>query len=198
ASGVEVLGLGIVSTPTIGLMVRETKSGGGIGVTASHNPVQWNGLKFFGPDGTFLTPAMFEELTGRYRDKAFALAGLKDLGRVTVVDDPIAPHLERLLAAVPGAEIRKRKFRVVVDMCNGAGLTLAQELCRELGVVLGAIHVDPGKAFERKPEPLPENLGKLRQAVKTFRADVGFALDPDADRLAIVDETGRAIGEERT
>lgn len=198
SSGVEVLDLGIVSTPTIGLMVRETKSGGGIGVTASHNPVQWNGLKFFGPDGTFLTPDVFAELTRRYEAKDFALAGLKYLGRVTVVDDPIAMHLERVLAALPVAAIRKRKFRVVVDMCNGAGMTLAQELCRELGVVLGAIHVEPDRAFERKPEPLPENLGKLRRAVKSFKADVGFALDPDADRLAIVDETGRAIGEERT
>ncbi len=198
ASGVDVLDLGIATTPTIGLMVRERKCGGGIGVTASHNPVQWNGLKFFGPDGTFLTPAKFEELVKRYENKDFALAGLKDLGRVETVFDPVAEHLDALLKAIPVAAIRKRKFRVVVDMCNGAGLVLAQELCRELGVELGAIFVEQNGKFERKPEPLPGNLAKLKRAVKTFKADVGFALDPDADRLAIVDENGTAIGEERT
>lgn len=198
ASGVDVLDLGIATTPTIGLMVRRTKSGGGIGVTASHNPVQWNGLKFFGPDGTFLPPSTFQELQRRYEAKDFALAGLNDLGRVEVVADPAAAHLEAILKALPVAAVRRRKFRVVVDMCNGAGLVLAQELCRELGVTLGAIFVEQDRDFQRKPEPLPENLGALRRAVKKFRADVGFALDPDADRLAIVDETGRAIGEERT
>jgi phosphomannomutase len=198
ASGVDVLDLGIVSTPTIGLMVRERRCGGGIGVTASHNPVQWNGLKFFGPDGTFLPPSKFEELIRRYEKRDFVLAELNELGRVEVIDDPVAEHLEALLRALPMTAIRRRKFRVVVDMGNGAGLVLAQELCRELGVELGAIFVEQKGKFERKPEPLPENLGRLKRAVKKFGADVGFALDPDADRLAIVDETGRAIGEERT
>lgn len=198
ASGVEVLDLGIATTPTIGLMVREHGCGGGIGITASHNPVQWNGLKFFGSDGTFLTPSKFEELRQRYEKKDFELAELKELGRVETVADPVAGHLEALLGALPVAAIRRRKFRVVIDMCNGAGLVLTQELCRELGVELGAIFVEQNGKFERKPEPLPENLGRLKRAVKKFKADVGFALDPDADRLAIVDETGRAIGEERT
>lgn len=198
ASGLEVHDLGVVPTPTVGLMVRKLKAGGGIALTASHNPAEWNALKFFSSSGTFLTPARFAELLESYKVQAFARAPVERLGRIERVLDPIGPHLEALLAALPVAAIRKRKFRVVLDACNGAGLAISQEFFKELGVEMGVIHFDQHRTFERKAEPLPENLGKLKRAVLKFNADLGFALDPDADRLAIVDERGRAIGEERT
>lgn len=197
-AGLEVHDLGVVPTPTVGLMVRELRAGGGVMISASHNPPEWNGLKFFSPGGSFISGAQYRQVAKRFEQKRFRTCAVEKLGSVTLVLDPIGPHLEKLLRALPVRSIRRRKFRVVLDNCNGAGLELAQELFRELGVELGAIHVDRDRKFERVAEPLPGNLGKLRKAVVKFGADVGFALDPDADRLAIVDETGRPIGEERT
>lgn len=198
ASGVQVFDLGIVPTPTVGLMVRKLRAGGGIALTASHNPAQWNALKFFSASGTFLTPAQFRDLLTAYETRAFSRATIDQIGCIETVADPIGPHLEALLKALPVKAIRAAKFRVALDACNGAGLGIAQELFKELGVKLGVIFADQHRKFEREAEPLPKNLGKLSRAVRQFKADIGFALDPDADRLAIVDEKGRAIGEERT
>lgn len=198
ASGVEVFDLGVVPTPTVGLMVRHLRAGGGIALTASHNPAQWNALKFFSSRGTFLTPGEFSDILKAYEARAFHRARVEKLGRVTVVPDPLGPHLKRLLAALPVAAIRRRSFKVVLDACNGAGLELALALFAKLKVSVEVIHGDPDRKFEREAEPLAKNLRKLRRAVTEHGADVGFALDPDADRLAIVDEGGRALGEERT
>ncbi len=198
ASGVEVLDLCVAPTPTVGLMVRHLRAGGGIALTASHNPAQWNALKFFSSRGTFLTPGEFSDILKAYESKAFHRARVGKLGRVTVVPDPLGPHLKRLLAALPVAAIRRRRFRVVLDACNGAGLELALAMFAKLKVGVEIIHGDRERKFEREAEPLAKNLRKLRHAVRDNDADVGFALDPDADRLAIVDEAGRALGEERT
>ena len=197
-SGVTVHDLGVVPTPTVALMVRRLRAGGGIAVTASHNPAQWNGLKFFSRDGTFLTQAELDGVVRIRETRSFSSAPAGRLGRVIRVEDPIALHLEAILKALPVASIRRRRFRVVLDPVNGAGLEIAQELFKALGAEMGVIHADRHGRFERGPEPLAANLGRLRKAVVKFKADAGFALDPDADRLAIVDETGRAIGEERT
>ena len=131
-SGLRVHDLRIVPTPTVGLMVRRLKAGGGIALTASHNPAQWNALKFFSSAGTFLTPTAFEALMGAYRDRTFRRVGIAGLGSVETVYDPIGPHLNAVLAALPVGRIRRRKWRVVLDACNGAGLGLAQELFKAL------------------------------------------------------------------
>ncbi len=198
ASGVEVLDLGIVPTPTVGFMVRHLKTGGGIVLSASHNPPQWNALKFFSDQGSFLTPDQFKRLLESSRMKFFHRADVKRLGRLRRIADPTGPHLRSLLRVLPVAAIRRRKFRVVLDACNGAGLGIARDLFKALGVRFQVIHDKQDGNFDRPPEPLPENLAKLQAVVRRYKADVGFALDPDADRLAVVDETGRAIGEERT
>lgn len=198
AAGVEVLDLGVVPTPTVGLMTRRLGAGGGIAITASHNPTQWNALKFFSDRGSFLRPEQLNAVLDRVGREDFRRASVASLGRVVPVADPLGPHLDAVLAALPVEAIRNRGFRVALDACNGAGLEIATRLLAALGASVRTIHADPALAFERPPEPLPHHLSALSEAVRESGADIGFALDPDADRLAIVDETGRPIGEERT
>lgn len=201
ACGVEVHDLGVVPTPTVGFMVRKLKAGGGIMLSASHNPPEWNALKFFSETGSFLEPAQLARILEIYERRAFHRAPLAELGRV-VAPDPKSrsfdAHLNALLETLPVEAIRRRKFVVALDACNGAGLDISLALFKALGARVEVILSKQDGRFERVPEPLPENLGKLKKKVVEMKADIGFALDPDADRLAIVDETGRAIGEERT
>jgi phosphomannomutase len=196
--GIEVLDLGVCPTPTVGLMVGETGSVGGIAITASHNPAQWNALKFFSPAGEFLNGKEFAKVLGAYEKNDFRRASFENLGAVLTHPDPVGPHLGRIASVVNGGKIRLRKLTAVVDCCNGAGTAIVPRLMKELGVQTEFILTDTSAPFERGAEPLPENLGTLCNAVRATGADVGFALDPDADRLALVDETGRPIGEERT
>ncbi len=198
ATGCEVLDLGIVPTPTVGLMAKHLGAGGGIAITASHNPINWNAVKFFSSEGTFLTSAQMERVLERYRSGEFDYRPVAELGQVRMVEEPTRPHLERVLAAVDVEAIRRASFTVAIDLCNGAGGALLPQLLETLGCKVVKVFEDPTKAFERVAEPLPENLGALSEAVRRSGAAVGFAADPDADRLALVDETGRPIGEERT
>ncbi|NQU44248.1 phosphoglucosamine mutase [bacterium] len=198
AAGCQVLDLGIVPTPTVGLMTRHLGAGGGIAVTASHNPLDWNALKFFSPDGVFLTRDEMDQVLDRYGRADFDYRPWDELGSVEMVANPTTPHLERVIANVDAEEIRSANFKVAIDLCNGAGIEMLPELLERLGCRVIPILDDPAQAFERVAEPLPENIGSLAETVKREGADLGFAVDPDADRLALVDETGRPIGEERT
>ncbi|HHJ52759.1 MAG TPA: phosphoglucosamine mutase [Caldithrix abyssi] len=200
ASGCQVIDIGIVPTPTVQLEVEHHGAAGGIAITASHNPIQWNGLKFMGSDGRFLSPAEAE--------KVFAMAdrgdtGLKSwdqLGEVIRDDGAIDRHIERVkkISYLNVDALRKRRFKVVVDTVNGAGGLIIPKLLEQLGCEVVAINQQPTGRFAHTPEPLPENLTQLCEKVKEIGADVGFAVDPDVDRCAIVDNTGRPIGEEYT
>jgi phosphomannomutase len=198
ATGCHVLDLGVCPTPTLGFMVKKLGAGGGVAVTASHNPLDWNALKFYSPEGTLLTAAEMDAVLDRYRSGHFDYQSCRNLGAMEKVKEPLRPHIEKVLGAVDVAGIRAARFKVAVDLCNGAGITLLPELLGELGCEVTTVFGDPDKAFERVAEPLVENLGALGGAVRSSGAAIGFAVDPDADRLALVDETGRAIGEERT
>jgi phosphomannomutase len=198
SAGFEVIDLGVCPTPTVGLMVGELGAAGGVAVTASHNPAEWNALKFFNASGAFLPPAEFKRVLARYESGSFRRVGVEKLGRVSTHPDPVGPHLERIAKAFDTRAIRRRRLRAVVDVCNGAATAIAPRLLDTLGVEGEFILTDTSIPFERPAEPLPENIGALCRAVRDAGADVGFAFDPDADRLALVDETGRAIGEERT
>jgi phosphomannomutase len=198
SAGLDVIDLGIVPTPTVGLAVRERNAAGGVALTASHNPVEWNALKFFGPDGTFLTEADNKELLERWEAGDFRRANVWALGKVERDATAIETHLQRILKHVDIPMIRGRRFKVVVDCCNGAGVDLTRRLLEALGCEAILFADNQTAPFHREPEPLPENIGELGRRVRAEKADLGFALDPDADRLALVDETGRAIGEERT
>jgi phosphomannomutase len=190
--------IGLVPTPTVGLMIRELGAAGGIAITASHNPAEWNAYKFFDANGSFLNKGQNARLLEVARTGEFRRAGFRELGKVLPRTDAIERHLARVYAAIDTRAIRARRFKVVVDCCNGVGGLIMEPLLKELGCDAELFDIDVNAEFPRNPEPLPENLGKLSDRVRARKADIGFAVDPDVDRLAIVDDTGRPIGEERT
>lgn len=198
AAGCRVIDVGIASTPTCGVLVDHLKASGGLQITASHNPVEWNGLKPFSPSGSVFDHALGARLLEVLESGAFKLAAWNELGDVQSHDDLGMVHLERVLQSVDHSAIRNRRLKVVLDCNHGSGAILGPKLLDQLGC---EVHVLGGVAdghFEHVPEPTKENLSGLCEAVKAVGADVGFAQDPDADRLAIVDESGRYIGEELT
>ena len=198
ATGCRVIDADIASTPTCGVLVRHHNAAGGLQITASHNPVQWNGLKPFSPQGSVYDQATGERLLAVLQSKAFAWVPHDGLGTVETPADPGAPHLERVLSLIDVDAIRRRKFRVVLDCNHGSGGVLGPHLLETLGCEVHVLGGIPDGRFEHVPEPLRENLGGLCEAVRKLGADVGFAQDPDADRLAIVDQNGSYIGEELT
>ncbi|MFM9963626.1 MAG: phosphoglucosamine mutase [Planctomycetaceae bacterium] len=198
ATGCRVLDAGIATTPTCGVLVRHHNAAAGLQITASHNPIQWNGLKPFSRAGAVLNAAQGEELLRILNGKSFALVGWEKLGTVEVLDNAAAPHIERVLSLVDVAAIQSRRFKVVLDCNHGSGGVATPQLLDALGCEVTVLGGTPDGRFEHVPEPIAANLTGLCDVVKQLGADVGFAQDPDADRLAIVDETGRYIGEELT
>jgi len=195
-SGLDVIYLGICPTPTVQLMVKELKADGGMIITASHNPAQWNGLKFVRRDGIFLNAKEAESLIHIYESRSFLSSARK--GSLSLKNDPLDLHIKKVLECVDVDAIKKRKFKVVLDSCNGAGSIITVKLLKELGCEVVGLNTDPNKPFPRDPEPIPENLKTLCAKVCETGADIGFAQDADADRLAIVTEKGEAPGEEYT
>ncbi len=200
ASGCSVVDIGIVPTPTVQLEVEHHQAAGGIAITASHNPIQWNGLKFMGADGRFLPPTAAEQVFKMADQNESHLQGWEELGAVTFDDQAIQRHIDKVLKIsfldVPA--LKKRKFKVAVDTVNGAGGRIIPQLLEALGCEVIAINQEANGRFAHTPEPLPENLTQLSEAVRQHKADVGFAVDPDVDRCAIVDNEGTPIGEEYT
>ncbi len=198
ATGCRVIDAGIASTPTCGVLVQHLNAAGGLQITASHNPVEWNGLKPFSPTGSVFDHALGERLLEILNSQSYRLAAWNQLGSVDAPENLGVVHLERIFKLVDGSAIQERKLKVVLDCNHGAGAVLGPHMLEQLGC---EVHVIGGTAdgkFQHVPEPIKENLTSLCEAVKALEADVGFAQDPDADRLAIVDEHGRAIGEELT
>ena len=198
ATGHDVLLAGPVATPTLGRLVVDRKAAGGIQISASHNPSTYNGLKFFQTAGMVLSPEAGTAVLTRFETKEFRWASWDRLGQVRPIDDPESEHLARVLSIVDVQAIRRRKFTVALDACHGAGGRMGEALLRALGcspMVIGAI---PDGRYDHSPEPTAANLKVFAAIVKASGAAVGFAQDPDADRLAIIDETGRYIGEELT
>ncbi len=195
--GCDVIELGIVATPTVLLNVIKHSAQGGICITASHNPPQWNAMKFVDGDGMFLAA-----------DKAAAFLASVDeppdwqdwQGIGTLIQDPdaIAFHVDKVLGItwLDLEQIRARKFKVVLDSVNGAGGLVSPRLLKALGCEVIGLNSAPTGIFSHPAEPLNENLGQLEEAVRRHQADLGFATDPDVDRLSIVDEHGACIGEE--
>ena len=200
STGCEVIDIGIAPTPTVGLAVTDLKARGGLTITASHNPIQWNALKFFNQNGRYLSPPEIEAIQRVLESKEFVFREWNHLGKTRTDDSQIKKHIRQILDLkyVRARKIRRARFKVVIDAVNGAGYQAGPELLQTLGCKIIEINCENTGTFPRKPEPLAENLKQLERAVKKAKADIGFALDPDADRLAIVSEKGRAIGEEYT
>lgn len=195
ATGCEVVNVGIQPTPTIQTFVEATRARGGLALTASHNPPEYNALKLFNRHGLFFNSYERGELIDIYHQGKFTEASNAEIG--CVVDDlTSAPklHIERVLRHVDVERIRARKFRVALDAVNGAGAMLSPRFLRDaLGCDLYAIAIDPAKPFPREAEPVAEVLGELSALVRKSGADVGFAQDPDGDRLAVADEDGNVL-----
>jgi len=196
--GVDVIDLGLVTTPGVGIMVRELGCNGGVVVTASHNPAQYNGIKLLLGNGIAPPTDAAEQIKQCFFDKRFALIDSANCGQVTSNNQTDATHIAKVLAIVDKEVISARKFRVVLDSVNGAGGRVTKKLLAELGCVVSAVNDEPTGLFAHAPEPTAENLKGLCEVVKAEEAEAGFGQDPDADRLAIVDEAGTYIGEEYT
>src|SRR5579862_439518 len=195
AAGCEVVETGILPTPTIQIYVGATQAQGGIAITASHNPAEYNALKLFNAGGLFFNNYERSELIDLYHQSDFRQASNAEIRRV--VSDHLSAvqiHFDRVLAHVDAPRIRARKFRVALDAVNGAGSLVSPRFLGEtLGCELAAISIDPTKPFPREAEPRAEVLGELIDLVRRTKSDIGFAQDPDGDRLAVVDETGRVL-----
>ncbi|MEZ6038867.1 MAG: phosphoglucosamine mutase [Planctomycetaceae bacterium] len=198
ATGCEVVDAGICTTPTCGVLVKHCNAAGGLQITASHNPIEWNGLKPFAPDGSVFNRELGQQLLQILETGDIAWKDWAGLGQVTTLADPASPHIDKVLKLVDVEAIRRKKFRVVLDCNHGSGATCGPRLLQELGCEVIVLGGTPDGRFEHIPEPVEKNLGELCRAVVEHKADAGFAQDPDADRLAIVDNTGHYIGEELT
>ena len=197
--GINVDNCGLATTPTMQIMTENENYDGGIVITASHNPSEYNGLKFLQTDGTFLNPDQCEDLF-KAVDQNVSINPPDSLGVVSDYSTANEEHIEKVLAAkcIDADNIRKKKFKVVIDAVNGAGSFILPILCEHLGCEVVTMNCNGDGNFNREAEPLAENLNELEQKVLSDRADIGFATDPDGDRLSIVSNKGKAIGEEYT
>jgi phosphomannomutase len=197
--GVDVIDVGVAPTPTVQMAVEHHHAGAGLILTASHNPIEWNALKFVGPDGIFLDGDAGSAVR-QLADTGPARAGWDTVGMLSHDDGAISRHLDAIFALpeIDVGAIQAREFHVALDCVRGAGGPTMLALFDRLGVRVSGINLEADGRFPREPEPIPENLGELAELVQQSRADIGMAVDPDVDRLALVDETGRPIGEDYT
>lgn len=198
ATGCQPLEIGICPIPTILFLTGEKQAGGAVVITASHNPSEWNGLKFIGPEGLYLRGSQVEEFLDIFHQGEFTFVTADRIKAVTHEKNAGQPHLEKILSRLKVNAIRRRRFRVVADCANGAGAVLLPRLLQELGCQTQLLNANLSGSFAHHSEPVQANLKQLGRRVKEFQADLGLALDADADRLSLVDETGRPLGEELT
>jgi phosphomannomutase len=196
--GIDVVDLGLVTTPGVGIMVGELRCNGGVVITASHNPIQYNGIKLLLGNGVAPPADAAEQIKQYFFDKHFALVESSHHGNITSNEQTDATHIAKVLAIVNKKTIAAKKFKIVLDSINGAGGRVTKKMLAELGCEVIAINDEPTGIFAHRPEPIARNLTGLCKVVKEKGADIGFAQDPDADRLAIVDEAGTYLGEEYT
>ena len=198
--GCDVIALGIVPTPTVGLAVEQMHAAGGISITASHNPMEWNGLKFIGPSGMFLNGDENRRMWAIADRSNVAYAAWDKLGKHERDDSFLQRHVDQVLRlpSIDIEKIRSRKFKVVVDCINAAGGRIVPQLLRTMGCTVIELNCDVSGVFSRPAEPVPENLTQLCDAVIREKADIGIAVDPDVDRLVLITEKGQPFGEEYT
>ncbi len=196
--GCTPIDVGIVPVPALMMHVRQAGAFGGICISASHNPIEWNALKFIGPDGIALRPNQAAELTDLYHQGVYSRVAAQEIADPRLDGSTLALHRDAVLRAVDVNAIRARRFKVAVDCVNGAASRATPLFLRALGCEVFEIYTNPDEPFPHGPEPLPENIGRLCELVRETGADLGFAQDADADRLAVVNELGMPLGEDCT
>src|SRR6202000_2293334 len=199
--GIDVIDLGLSTTPTVEVAVPLEQAAGGIILTASHNPKQWNALKLLNHNGEFISDAEGKKVLEIAESSDFKYADVNDLGKVIVDNSYLQKHIDQVLALplVDVAAITKANFNIVIDCVNSTGGIFIPALLKALGVkTVHRLYCEPDGNFPHNPEPLPENLIELSHEVVKVRADLGIAVDPDVDRLAFVNEDGSMFGEEYT
>ncbi len=198
--GCDVVELGMVPTPTLLLAVEEKGGAGAIGVTASHNPAEWNAMKFASGEGMFLDGETMADFQTYLQEKDPPRASWEAVGSVTRDGSAVERHLERILTLpfVDVTGLKDRGFRVALDCVHGAGGVMMLQLLEALGCEVIGTGMEPHGRFPRDPEPTAENLGELGALVRSSGAEIGLAVDPDVDRLSLVDEAGEALGEDFT
>ncbi len=198
--GINVVDLGLSTTPTVELMVKEYNASGGIVITASHNPAEWNALKLLDKNGEFLNSQSGEEIIKISENDSYVFSEINDLGTISKTKDSMKKHIDSILNLdiVNTDLIKKTNLKVVVDGINSSGGIIVPMLLNELGIDYSTIYCDPSGDFQHNPEPLKKNLNDLCQRVVEERANLGIALDPDVDRLVFICEDGEVFGEENT
>ena len=199
--GVDVIYLGLSTTPTVEMAVTELKADGGIIITASHNPKQWNALKLLNGKGEFISAEDGAEVLRIAAEEAYVFAEVNKLGKYTTEPNFHLKHIEKILALplVDVKAIKARNFKIVIDCVNSTGGIVVPALLRALGVAeIIELYCEPNGQFPHNPEPLPEHLGDIAKEVKKKNAHLGIVVDPDVDRLALVCEDGEMFGEEYT
>lgn len=200
AKGINVIEIGIVPTPTVQYTVKKLKAQGGIAISASHNPNEWNALKLLNSTGQFLTPEENETLKKLSDNTCENYKAWDKLGKRKKYDDALKKHVEDVLKLkyIDTAKIKRRKFMVLVDCVNGAGVYVIPDLLKKFGCKVIEMNCQKNGIFPRLPEPIPENLTLTMNAVKKVKADLGIVVDPDVDRLVLITEKGEPFGEENT
>ncbi len=198
--GIDVINIGLCTTPGTELAVTHYGADGGIIITASHNPKQWNALKLLGGTGEFLTDEQGKRVLELAEKENPKYSEIDNIGQVIVKEDFNARHIDMVLALpqVNTKAVKSRKYKVVVDAVNSIGGVVIPELLSQLGVKVICLNCEPNGRFAHNPEPIAENLTEICEVVKREKADLGVVVDPDVDRLALVSETGELFGEEYT
>ena len=199
--GIEVIDLGLSTTPTVEIAVPFENAGGGIILTASHNPKQWNALKLLNEKGEFISDADGKEVLGIAENADFEFANVNELGKVVTNDTYLQKHIDVILALplVDVEAIKKADFKIAIDCVNSSGGIFVPALLKALGVAtVYELYCEPNGEFPHNPEPLPENLTEIAKVVQEKGADLGIVVDPDVDRLCFVNEDGTMFGEEYT
>lgn len=198
--GIHVVDLGLSTTPTVEVMVPELNADGGIILTASHNPKQWNALKLLNEKGEFITGENGAEVLALAESEDFDYAQVDDLGKYKTRNDGIDIHIQKILdlPMVDAEAVKAKKFKIVVDAVNSTGGIAIPQLLEHFGCEVVKLYCEPNGHFPHNPEPLKEHLGDICELVKEEKADLGIVVDPDVDRLAFVDENGDLFGEEYT
>jgi len=198
--GINVIDLGLSTTPTVEVMVPELNADGGIILTASHNPKQWNALKLLNRKGEFISGEDGTEVLKIAETADFNFAEVDELGTYTTQEDGFDIHIQKILdlPMVDAEAIKQKKFKIVVDAVNSTGGIAVPMLLEKLGCEVVELYCEPNGHFPHNPEPLKEHLGDICELVKSEKADMGIVVDPDVDRLALVDENGDLFGEEYT